>query len=110
MVPKGCGRLSPLVESVLLPNKTEADELVAVSESSLTFPSGRMCEGTQGRTGSSPDCQILPPKSSGNGRSPREKALTLVERSPGVAEGQPPSVTQTGDRGAGINVLDNGRG
>jgi hypothetical protein len=34
MVPKGCERVSPLVESVLFPNKTEADELVAVSERS----------------------------------------------------------------------------
>lgn len=32
MVPKGYDRVSPLVESVLLPNKTEADELIAVSE------------------------------------------------------------------------------
>ena len=49
MVPKGYERVSPLVESVLLPNKTEADELVAVSERSLmTFPSRRMCEGALG--------------------------------------------------------------
>ena len=45
MVLKGCERVSPLVESVLLTNKTEADELVAVSERSLmTFPSRRNFE------------------------------------------------------------------
>jgi hypothetical protein len=54
----------PHVESVLLPNKTEA-------------------------TSSSPECQMLPHKNSGNRRPPREKAATLAERSPGAAERQP---------------------
>ena len=98
MVPKGCERVSPLVESVLFPNKTEADELVAVSERSLMkFPSRRMREGAPGRTGSSPDCQILPQKNSGTRRSPREKAVTLAEHSPGAAEGSP-SVQQLAAR------------
>jgi hypothetical protein len=46
---------SPLVESVLLPNKTEADELVAVSEKPpVKFRSRFLREGSPSRTSSSP--------------------------------------------------------
>jgi hypothetical protein len=52
---------SPLVESVLLPNKTEADELIAVAEKSLVkFRSRFMREGSRSRTSSSPTARSFP--------------------------------------------------
>jgi hypothetical protein len=64
---------APLVESVLLLNKTEADDLVAVSEKSLLkFRPRFMREGWPGQTNSSTNCQIFPDKNSGNRRLPHK--------------------------------------